>query len=116
MKAKIWSTFIWSFIYVILVACYTPQVFPWGSNAHERMTDAACNSLPSEISPFFDKHRQKLAYHSNDPDRWRRVLLFRIGLQYEKDLNSGQITEDLRQVFETHGIDFPQDAPGLTSW
>ena len=111
MKSKIWSTSIWSFVYVILVVCYAPQAFPWGSNAHERMTDAACDSLPSEISPFFDKYRQKLAYHSNDPDRWRRVLLFRLGLKYEKDLNSGQLTEDLRQVFETHGVDFPQNAP-----
>ena len=111
MKTKIWSTSIWSFVYVILVVCYASQAFPWGSNAHERMTDAACDSLPSEISPFFDKHRQKLAYHSNDPDRWRRELLFRIGLKYENDLNSGQITEDLRQVFETHGVDFPQNVP-----
>ena len=110
MKTKIWSTSIWSFVYAVLVVCYAPQAFPWGSNAHERMTDAACDSLPSEIFPFFDKHRQKLAYHSNDPDRWRRELLFRIGLKYEKDLNSGQVTEDLRQVFETHGIDFPQNA------
>ena len=111
MKTGIWSTFIWLFVYVILVACYTPQAFPWGSNAHERMTDAACDSLPSEISSFFDKHRHKLAYHSNDPDRWRRALLFRIGLKYEKDLNSGQVTEDLRQVFETRGINFPQNVP-----
>ena len=111
MKSKIWSTFIWSFVYAILIACYTPQVFAWGGNAHERMTDAACDSLPSEISPFFDKHRQKLAYHSNDPDRWRRELLFRIGLKYVDDLNSGQITEDLRQVFKTHGINFPENAP-----
>ena len=111
MKTKIWSTFISSFVYAILIACYTPQVFAWGSNAHERMTGAACDSLPSEISPFFDKHRQKLAYHSNDPDRWRRELLFRIGLKYEEDLNSGQVTADLRQVFETHGVAFPQAAP-----
>ena len=110
MKTKILSTSIGLFVYVILVVCYASQAFPWGSNAHERMTDAACDSLPSEISPFFDKHRQKLAYHSNDPDRWRRELLFRIGLTYEEDLNSGQFTDDLRQVFETHGVDFPQDA------
>ena len=111
MKSKIWSTSIWSFVYVILIACYAPQAFSWGSYAHERITDAACDSLPSEISPFFVKHRRDLAYHSNDPDRWRRVLLFRIGLKYEEDLNSGQVTEDLRQVFETHGVDFPQNAP-----
>ena len=111
MKSKIWSTSIWSFVYVILIACYAPQAFSWGSYAHERITDAACDSLPSEISPFFVKHHRDLAYHSNDPDRWRRVLLFRIGLKYEEDLNSGQVTEDLRQVFETHGVDFPQNAP-----
>lgn len=111
MKSKIWSPFTWPFVYLILITCYVPQSFAWGSYAHKRMTHAACDSLPSEISPFFDKHRQKLAYHSNDPDRWRRVLLFRIGLEYEKDLNSGQITPDLRQVFETHGIDFPQNVP-----
>ena len=109
MKTKIYTS-VWSFVYMILVTCYTPQVFAWGSNAHARMTDAACDSLPSEISPFFDKHRQKLAYHSNDPDRWRRELLFRIGLKYEKDLNSGQFTDDLRQVFETHGVNFPPNA------
>ena len=111
MKSKIWSASIWSFVYVILIACYAPQAFSWGSYAHERITDAACDSLPSEISPFFVKHHRDLAYHSNDPDRWRRVLLFRIGLKYEEDLNSGQVTEDLRQVFETHGVDFPQNAP-----
>ena len=111
MKTRIWSTFISLSVYAILIACYAPQVFPWGSNAHERMTDAACDSLPSEIAPFFDKHRQKLAYHSNDPDRWRRELLFRIGLKYKKDLNSGQVTEDLRQVFEAHGVEFPQNVP-----
>ena len=111
MKSKIWSTSIWSFVYVILIACYAHQAFSWGSYAHERITDAACDSLPSEISPFFVKHCRDLAYHSNDPDRWRRVLLFRIGLKYEEDLNSGQVTEDLRQVFETHGVDFPQNAP-----
>ena len=111
MKTKIWSTFISLSVYAILIACYAPQVFPWGSNAHELMTDAACDSLPPEISPFFDKHRQKLAYHSNDPDRWRRELLFRIGLKYKKDLNSGQVTEDLRQVFEAHGVEFPQNVP-----
>jgi hypothetical protein len=32
-------------------------------------------------------------------------------LKYEEDLNSGQVTADLRQVFETHGVNFPQDAP-----
>ena len=32
-------------------------------------------------------------------------------MKYEEDLNSGQFTEDLRQVFETHGVDFPQGAP-----
>ena len=111
MKSKIWSLLTWSFVYVILITCYTPQAFSWGGNAHERMTNAACDSLPAEISPFFDKHRQKLAYHSNDPDRWRRELLFRIGLKYENDLNSGQITADLREVFEAHGVGFPQDAP-----
>ncbi len=111
MKAKIWSTSIWLLVYVILVTCYASRAFPWGSNAHERITDAACDFLPSEISPFFVKHRRQLAYHSNDPDRWRRELLFRIGLKYEKDLNSGQITADLRQVFEVHRIDFPQNAP-----
>ena len=111
MKTKIRSTFIALSVYAILIACYAPQVFPWGNNAHEQMTNAACNSLPSEIFPFFDKHRQKLAYHSNDPDRWRRELLFRIGLRYEKDLNSGEVTADLRQVFETHGVNFPQKAP-----
>ena len=111
MKTRILSTSIWLFVYAILVLCYASQAFPWGSNAHERMTDAACDSLPSEISPFFDTHRQKLAYHSNDPDRWRRVLLFRIGLKYEEDLNSGEVTADLRQAFETHGIDFPQNVP-----
>lgn len=109
MKTRIWSTFISLSVYAILIACYAPQVFPWGSSAHERMTKAACDSLPPEISPFFDKYRQKLAYHSNDPDRWRRELLFRIGLKYEEDLNGGQVTEDLRQVFETHGVDFPQN-------
>ena len=111
MKSKIWSTFVWLFVYLVLITYYAPQALPWGSNAHERMTDAACDSLPPDISPFFDKHRQKLAYHSNDPDRWRRELLFRIGLKYEEDLNRGQVTADLRQVFETHGVNFPQDAP-----
>jgi len=110
MKTKICSTSIGLFIYMILVVCYASQAFPWGSSAHERMTNAACDSLPSEISPFFDEHRQKLAYHSNDPDRWRRELLFRVGLKYEEDLNSGQFTDDLRQVFETHGVNFPQNA------
>ena len=111
MKSKICSISICLFVYVILIACYVPQAFPWGTNAHERMTDAACDLLPSEISPFFNKHRRELAYHSNDPDRWRRTLLFRIGLKYEEDLNSGQVTADLRQVFETHGVNFPQNAP-----
>ena len=110
MKTRIWSIFISLSVYAILIACYAPQVFPWGRNAHELMTDAACDSLPSEIAPFFDKHRQKLAYHSNDPDRWRRELLFRIGLKYKKDLNSGQVTKDLRQVFEAHGVAFPENA------
>ncbi len=110
MKPKIWSPAIWLFVFLISVICHTPQAFPWGSNAHERMTDAACDSLPAEISSFFTKHRQELAYHANDPDRWRRELLFRIGLKYEKDLNSGQFTAELRQLFETHGIEFPQDA------
>ena len=111
MKTRIWSTFISLSVYATLIACYAPQVFPWGSNAHKRMTNAACDSLPSEISPFFDKHRQKLAYHSNDPDRWRRELLFRIGLKYEGDLNDGEITADLRRVFKAHGVDFPENAP-----
>ena len=111
MKARIWSTSIWSFLYVILVTWHVPQAFPWGSNAHERITDAACELLPSEVGPFFVKHRGELAHHSNDPDRWRRKLLFRIGLKYENDLNSGKITEDLRGVFEAHGIVFPRNAP-----
>ena len=111
MKTRIWSTFISLSVYATLIACYAPQVFPWGSNAHKRMTNAACDSLPSEIFPFFDKHRQKLAYHSNDPDRWRRELLFRIGLKYEGDLNDGEITADLRRVFKTHGVAFPENAP-----
>ena len=32
-------------------------------------------------------------------------------IEVRKDLNSGQFTDDLRQVFETHGVDFPQNAP-----
>ncbi len=108
MKSKIWSTL---FVYFLLISCYIPPAFPWGNNAHERMTEVACDSLPSEIAPFFDKHRREVADHSNDPDRWRRTLLFWIGLKYEDDLNNGKVTADLRQVFETHRIDFPQDAP-----
>ena len=35
------------------------------------MTRAACDALPEEIKGFFAAHRKQLAYHSNDPDRWK---------------------------------------------
>ncbi len=57
---------------VALFACYSPQAFSWGAKAHERITDASCDLLPHDMAGFFVAHRQELAYHSNDPDRWKK--------------------------------------------
>ena len=57
---------------VASIVCYSPRVFSWGSNAHERITDAACDALPQDMAAFFIEHRKELAYHSNDPDRWKK--------------------------------------------
>ena len=72
MKSNIRYISILTFLCVASIACDCPQAFSWGINAHERMTDAACDVLPQEIGGFFVAHRKKLAYHSNDPDRWKK--------------------------------------------
>lgn len=58
-------------LYIASFAYVCPEAFSWGRNAHERMTRAACDALPEEIKAFFAAHRKQLAYHSNDPDRWK---------------------------------------------
>ncbi len=59
-------------LYMASFVCGSPQAYSWGTNAHERMTDAACDALPQEIKGFFAARRNKLAFHSNDPDRWKK--------------------------------------------
>lgn len=71
MKTAIRHISFLTCLYIALFTCECPEAFSWGFQAHERMTHAACDALPQEIKGFFVAHRKKLAYHSNDPDRWK---------------------------------------------
>ena len=71
MKTDIRHISFLTCLYIALFTCECPEAFSWGFQAHERMTDAACDALPEEVRGFFSAHRKKLAYHSNDPDRWK---------------------------------------------
>ena len=42
----------------------------WGPEGHRLVNNWAVETLPSEISGFFEANRQFLVEHANDPDEW----------------------------------------------
>ena len=56
----------------LVVACLVPtSASAWGAVAHRYIMGRAIELLPSEIKPFFERHRDELVLRVNDPDLWR---------------------------------------------
>jgi hypothetical protein len=45
----------------------------WSFDVHRMLTGRAIELLPSELRPFFEKHRAMIVEHSIDPDLWRNA-------------------------------------------
>ena len=45
----------------------------WGTAAHRYIMTQAIDLLPSDLKPFFDRHRPELVLRVIDPDLWRVV-------------------------------------------
>ncbi|MBI2833774.1 MAG: hypothetical protein HYX76_05040 [Acidobacteria bacterium] len=59
---------------LLLVLLLVPaRTQAWGFDAHKYVTGRAIELLPSELRPFFEKHRIFLVEHSIDPDLWRNA-------------------------------------------
>ncbi len=59
-------------------ACLAASLAPspalaWGAAAHRFIMQRAIDLLPSELKPFFDRHRDEIVLRVNDPDVWRNV-------------------------------------------
>ncbi len=69
MKNKI---FRYPAIFLVILGITVP-VYPWGSQAHHRITRDAIEHLPANIAPFFQAHIEAIVAHSTDPDVRRRT-------------------------------------------
>ena len=58
-------------IVVVAVAVAAERPAAWGFEAHRLIADRAVDLLPTEIRPFFVKHRAFISEHAIDPDLWR---------------------------------------------
>ena len=57
---------------VLLLGVAVPApAFAWGAAAHRYIMGRAIELLPSDIKPFFERHRDELVLRVNDPDIWR---------------------------------------------
>ena len=56
---------------VAAVAMAAERPAAWGFEAHRLIADRAVDLLPTEIRPFFVKHRAFISEHAIDPDLWR---------------------------------------------
>jgi len=56
---------------VVAVAVAAERPAAWGFEAHRLIADRAVDLLPTEIRPFFVKHRAFISEHAIDPDLWR---------------------------------------------
>jgi hypothetical protein len=45
----------------------------WSFDVHRFLTGRAIQQLPTELRPFFEKHRAMIVEHSIDPDLWRNA-------------------------------------------
>jgi hypothetical protein len=45
----------------------------WGFAAHQFIMGRAIDLLPSDLKPFFDRHRAEVVFRVKDPDLWRNV-------------------------------------------
>lgn len=55
----------------VAVAVAAERPAAWGFEAHRLIADRAVDLLPTEIRPFFVKHRAFISEHAIDPDLWR---------------------------------------------
>jgi hypothetical protein len=56
---------------VVLVVAAPARPLAWGLDVHRFITGRAIDLLPTEIRPFFEKHRAFIVERSVDPDMWR---------------------------------------------
>jgi hypothetical protein len=55
----------------LLLACWVPQAFAWGTKGHEISARAAVNALPKDFPAFFLAAKERLVYLCPEPDRWK---------------------------------------------
>jgi hypothetical protein len=59
---------------VLLSTLLIPRPLPaWGLDVHRFVTAGAIDLLPTNLRPFYEKHRSFIVEHSVDPDLWRNV-------------------------------------------
>lgn len=57
---------------VLLVLVGTaPAALAWGPRGHELVNEHAIATLPPELRPFFEAHREWLIVNASAPDEWR---------------------------------------------
>ena len=53
------------------IALVAPSsAFAWGANGHKLIANKAVETLPPELRPFFESHRNFIVQHSTDPIEW----------------------------------------------
>ena len=62
-----------AFLVAGLVGLTPTPSFAWGLVAHQYIMGRAIDSLPPELKPLFEAHRQELIVRVTDPDTWRLV-------------------------------------------
>jgi hypothetical protein len=56
-------------LFAIGIAFFRPSlVFGWGMSANRIIVNAAVNTLPDELKPYFEAHREFLVQHVTDPE------------------------------------------------
>jgi len=59
---------------VLVGSLLIPRPLPaWGLDVHRLVTAGAIDVLPTNLRPFYEKHRSFIVEHSVDPDLWRNV-------------------------------------------
>ena len=58
------------FVTLVILMVSGRSALAWGPEGHRLVNNWAVETLPPEISGFFEANRQFLVEHANDPDEW----------------------------------------------
>lgn len=99
-------------VVVSLIVVWPVRPQAWGFEGHKLIAERAIDLLPTEIRPFFQKHRMFIVEHSVDPDLWRNAGFDEEPPRHFLDMDAysappfTDLPREYDRAVQTYGADF----------